>query len=234
MATNIIAKCNDALWDKTFAYGLASYTQSNCQVTLTDDGYRIYRPANLVYPDCGNTVWGGLVLKPFNADSNALQKNHSYILRFELKGKTSNNVSDIYFTNQAGWGGGGLDPQPTNVQYTPIGTNWTSDEWVTFQYRFTITDDIYKVCTRTYSIFVEGETYLSYRDFKFGFGYTSTGEMGTDLYLRNFKLYDITTPSASHHVTKQGLVTADNFTENPGNASLKYDGDNYANQFYEL
>ena len=34
--------------------------------------------------------------------------------------------------------------------------------------------------------------YLSYRDFFFGFTYRSTGIMGTELYIRNIRMYDVT------------------------------------------
>lgn len=231
---NIISKCNDALWNKTFTDGLSAFTQSNCQVTLTDTGYRIYRPPNLTVSGNGNTMWGGFVFKPFNANSNALVKSHTYIVAFEVKGKTSNAVSDIGWHNNVGWDGGGLTPSPSNVVITSIGANWTSDDWFPFQYRFTINDDIYKVCTSSYSSFVAGTTYLSYRDFKFGFGYTDTGSMGTDLYLKNFKLYDITTKTNSINISKQGVFQAGNFTENVGNASIKVDNDFYGSRFYEI
>lgn len=234
MSHNIIEKCNDALWNKTFGNGLSKYTQTNCQVTLTDTGYRIYRPPNLVRPDAGNTMWGGLILQPLYSETNALQKDHSYVIRFELKGQTSNSVSSVYWSNNAGWSGGGLNPNPTNIVQTAIPANWVSTEWVTYQYRFSIPDDIYKVCTQSYSSFVEGNTYPSYRDFKFGFDYTNTGELGTDLYLRNFKLYDITTITKQIDITKCGVTNSGNFTENTGNVSLKSDGDCYANQFYEI
>jgi hypothetical protein len=43
---NIAPLINQAIAQKTFSNGLFSYTQGNCQVTLTDRGYRIYRSPN--------------------------------------------------------------------------------------------------------------------------------------------------------------------------------------------
>ena len=54
--------------------GLSSYTQSNCSVSLTASGYRIYRPPDKNPTDHGNTMWGGLKLLNSNQD-NSLQNN---------------------------------------------------------------------------------------------------------------------------------------------------------------
>lgn len=234
MPINIIEKTNIAAMNKTFTDGLASYTQANCQVTLTDQGYRIYRPPNKNPTNDGNTMWGGLVLKPFNADANALVKNHSYVVKFEVKGKTSNAVSDVFWSNNAGWGGGGLSPTPSNISYTSFPANFQSDIWVPFSYYFYIPDDIVKTCTSSYSSFVKGTQYISYRDFKFGFVYTDTGSMGTDLYLRNFRIYDITSKPESLKISKSGIINSSNFIEEVGKASITIDSDVYSNSIIEI
>lgn len=232
---NILPLTNEAIYKKTWGAGLTSYTQSNCQVSLTDDGYRIYRPPNLTVANNGNTMWGGLVIRPFNENANALIKGHTYIIKFEVKGKSSNGVSsETYWTNQCGWGGGGLEPQPSNVLYTPLPADFNQETWFSFQYKWTINDDIIKTCTTSYSSFVAGQDYISYRDFKFGFGYTSTGTLGTDLYIRNIRLYDITTKPNHTKALKTGIIIADNFMENDGNISAKVDGDLYSNELIEI
>lgn len=235
MSYNILYKTNEALLNKTFADGLSAYTQSKCSCTLTDDGYRIYRPPNLTVSTDGRVMWGGLVIKPFNVDANALVKGHTYIIKFEYRGQTSNGIStETYWTNQCGWGGGGLEPQPTNVTYTAVPANFQSNKWHAFQYKWTINDDIVKTCTNSYSSFVEGQQYISYRDFKFGFGYTDTGTLGTDLYIRNIRLYDVTNPSNDIKVTKQGITISDNFVEyDEGYVSMKLDNDLYGTEFIE-
>ena len=66
-------------------------------------------------------------------------------------------------------------------------------------------DDLYKVCTSSYSGFVAGNTYLSYNGFKFGFSYSDTGSMGTDLYITNIRIYDITN-NPSFEISKNGII----------------------------
>lgn len=232
---NIIYKINEAVMDKQFVNGLSSFTQSNCQVTLTDDGYRIYRPPNKTYSGDGRTMWGGLVIKPFTNDANAMTKGHSYVIRLDIKGQSS-NIPDTYWSNNCGWEGGsyGLSTNPTNVKRTELPTNWVSNEYVPYQYMFTISDDIMKTCTKSYSSFVEGQQYNTYRDFKFGFTYTDTGTLGSDIYIRNLRLYDVTTPANLIDITNNGIVHAGNFVEAGGGASIKSDGEFYATNFIEI
>ena len=237
MPDNLISKIENALLEGQFKDGLSSYTQSNCQVSITSDKtYKIYRPPNKNPSTDGNTMWGGLIIKPIIANPDSLQKGHKYILKFEVKGKTSNSVSDILWSNNAGWSGGGLNPNPSNVRkYPDFGSDWISDYWTPFEYYFEINDDVYKVCTSSYSSFVAGQTYPSYRDFKFGFGYTDTGDMGTELYLRNFRMYDVTTKPNSTHIEKEGVVDTSNFVEIiDNNASIRMDGEVYTNELIEL
>jgi len=186
---NMIADANHAIAEQKWAGSIRDrYGQANCTATLTEDGYRIYRPANLA---ANNSQWGGIKICP-NYNRDVLKKGHKYIMLYDVKGKTSNTPSYIGWSNNMGWGGGGLTPQPSNVSRTTIPADFNSDEWVTFWYKWDLNDDVRKVCTESYASFVEGETYLSYRDFYVGWGYTATGEMGTDLYFRNLRLYDIT------------------------------------------
>lgn len=200
---NLIYKVECALLDKSYRDGLSNYTQPNCQVTLTDNGFRIYRPPNLTTSANGNTMWGGLRLQPHYAKSGGvLFKGHTYIILFDVKGQSSNGLSG-HFTNQMGWGGGGLDPSPSNVVQNGLPSNFNGS--MTYYYRFTINDNVYKTCTTSYSSFTAGNTYLSYKDFAWGFQYTSTGSLGTDLYLTNFRMYDITS-NPTMNFSKSGVV----------------------------
>lgn len=216
MSINKLMATNNALATKTWGNGLHSYTQSNCQVTLTDKGLRIYRPPNLTPSANGNTMWGGLILQPFEIDSNFLVKGRTYILLFHVKGKTSGAVTDVYWSNEAGWSGAsrGLGTNPTNVStnQSSFGANFNGDG--DFYYRFTVSDDVWKTCTKSYSSFVAGTSYNTYRDFKFGFTYADTGAWGTDLYITNFRCYDITSASTDTvRVEKSGIVMAQNLSE---------------------
>ncbi len=186
---NIAQETNNAIINRLFTNGLSSYTQSNCQVSLTTRGYRIYRPPNLIYPDCGNTVWGGLKVNLFNIDPNILQKGCKYRISFIIEGQSSNGIGAMYFSNQMGWGGGGLTSVSAS-KYSTLPSNFQGRKEI--YATFNITDDIWKVCTTTYSVFVAGTSYNCYRDLCWGFQYTSTGSLGTDLYVTNFKIQDIT------------------------------------------
>lgn len=211
---NLMFDTNNAIYLKSYQDGLSSYTQSNCQVTLTDNGYRIYRPPNLTTANNGNTMYGGLKIinsystslsHTFNDTDNRfnLQKGHTYIICFNVRGQSSNAFSSFGWTNQMGWGGGGLSPTPSNVQNCSIPSNFEGEKecW----HKFTINDDISKICTTTYSYATQGNEYLSYTHFAVGFSYTSTGSLGTDLYITNLRMYDITS-LASLSITRTGIL----------------------------
>ena len=229
---NLLELTEYSLRKKEWGYGLGAFTQSNCSCTLTDDGYRIYRTPNVNPTDNGQTMWGGLVIHPFDIAANILQKNHRYVIMFHVKGKSSNSVSDVSWSNLVGWGGGGLSPLPTinkNTMNLPANFNGETD----VLYDFTINDDIYKVCTSSYSSFVAGNTYLSYNGFKFGFEYTNTGEWGTDLYITNIRMYDITNYTPSVNLAKSGILGISALNEIDGNARINKYSEALSERFIE-
>jgi len=232
MSENLAYEVNMNIINKKMANPLSSYTQSNCQVSLTDDGYHIYRPPNKNPTNDGNTMWGGFVMRFYEPP---FIKGHRYVVQFETKGQTSNKPSDIYWTNLAGWGGGGLQPTPTDVVIKNIDANFNSQEWTIISYTWTINDDVYKTCTSSYSSFVQGTVYPSYRDFKWGFGYTDTGTLGTDLYIKNVRMYDLTTASQID-IKKTGVIEAGSFWEtlSKQDAAFHHDGEITSNCFYEI
>lgn len=230
---NLLQPIEIALRNKTFENGLLSYTQSNCQVTLTDKGYRIYRPPNLTLSEVGQTVWGGLKIQPHEIDSNILIQGHTYIILFDVEGQTS-NYPDIGWSNNMGYGGHDLMPNPSDVEYVGVPSNFSGK--MNVKYRFTINDSIYKTCTYSYSYFVEGEQYLSYKDFYFKFEYQDTGSLGTDLYITNIQMYDITT-NKNIEINKKGIIACGDFNEyNPRDISSSVHIGNYtlANKFIEI
>lgn len=210
---NLIYKTEENRLLKQFGNGLSSYTQPHCQVTLTNDGYRIYRTPNKTVSGDGSVMWGGLVLNPIAAGVCTFIKGHTYIIAFHVKGKSSMGASDCGWSNLVGWGGGGLTPSPSDVKsYNPVGNNFDGEG--DFWYKWTMNDDLYKVCTSSYSSFVEGNTYLSYNGFKFGFPYQNTGSMGTDLYITNIRMYDIT-DNPDFDISKNGVISGVQLTEGP-------------------
>ena len=234
---NMMWYINNAIIDKTFANGLTSYTQTNCQVTLTDDGYRVYRPPNIVHDSSTmHNMWGGLKININNANHKdhvreTLQTGHKYIILYDVKGQTSKAQTSIGWTNLMGWGGGGLNPAPTNVQYRAIPANFESDEWQTFFYKWDLTDDVYKVCTQSYSSFVQGNTYLSYADFQIGWTYEDTGTLGTDVYIKNIRMYDIT-DETKPKLMKTGVFNIDGIHES--NKTKIRQNEIEANSFIEI
>lgn len=226
---------NDRIFRKSTGNGVSSYTQADCQVTMTDKGLRIYRPANVKPQTSGgtNSMWGGMKLcfldlgritstSYTNTTTNAsatynksdfFEKGKRYRISFHVSGYTNNAISSIGFTNNMGWGGGGLDPSPSDVIYKMVPTNFgissstaVGDEMDCF-YEFTINDDVYKTCTTAYSSFVKGNIYPSYRDFQFGFGYTETGANGTELYITNIQCTEIPTTEKSDTGTLTKTIT---------------------------
>ena len=214
LSNNMLTLENNGITTKKWLGGLSRYTQANCQCTLEDDGYKIYRPANQNNSSNGgsNNMWGGFVLDNTN-NRYGFVDGHTYIIEFDIKGQSSAAASDVSWNNMVGWSGGGLIPAPTNVvNSNPVTANFDSQEWHHFYYKWTISDGVYKVCTSAYSSYVQGNTYLSYKEFKYGFGYTNTGTLGTELYIRNLRMYDITT-NKEINIKKTGITEAINFVE---------------------
>lgn len=232
---NLLQAIENARARKTFASGLGSYTQANCQVTLTDNGLRIYRPPNLIHDSSTmHNMWGGMKLVPYNiANKDVLIQGHTYIVKFHVRGQSTNAATTVGFTNNMGWSGGGLVPAPSNVsyQYTPANFNGEMDCF----YKFTCNDSIWKTCTTSYSSFVAGTSYQSYRDFQFGFNYNNTGALGTDLYITNIRMYDLTNGGQNISVLKNGIIKSI-MNENSDYKTAKFskDGDIISNEFYEL
>lgn len=229
---NLFSKIENARASKTFTNGLSSYTQPKCEVTLTDKGLRIYRPPNLVHDSSTmHNMWGGMRLVPYSQDNkDVLIKGHTYIVKFHVEGQSTNAATTVGWSNNMGWGGGGLNPAPSNVAYayTPANFNGKMDCF----YKFTVNDDVYKTCTSSYSSFVSGTTYLSYRDFQFGFGYENTGTLGTDLYITNIRMYDLTNGGQKISIKPTGIVNG--ILNESNRASFSKDGDILAVEFNEI
>ena len=234
---NIIQEANLQLINKKWGPPLWYYNQANCQCTLTDNGYRIYRPPNITYNSSDNTtrtMWGGFILQFPNPP---LIEGHSYEIIFDITGKTTQIPSSVYWNNNAGWGGGsyGLSTDITDVSIKNIPANFNSTEWVPVSYRWKVNGPIYKTCTTSYSSFVAGTTYSVWRDFKYGFDYQNTGALGTDLYIKNLRMYDLTI-AKQIDITKHGIINADSFVETPSkqDVAFHHSGEITSNQFYEI
>lgn len=201
---NYAYEINNQLEKKQFGNGLSSYEQTHCKVTLTDDGIRIFRTPNLIYSSAGNVMWGGLKLQ---FPEGTFFKGRKYKLSFKAKGKTSFGIGKPYLTPQMGWTAGGLT-QLDCMSAVVIPSNFNSDSYKEFYAIFDLSNfNVYQTATKTQSIFVEGNVYNCCRDLALGFGYADTGELGTDIYIRDIELIDITDSDNSHINKKSQLVT---------------------------
>lgn len=229
--TNLAFEMNtDIMKDSFNSNMLYRYTQANCQVTATDQGVRIYRPPNLTPSDDGNTMWGGLYIR--NTDNRLnLQKGHTYLLAMTISGK-SNNIGGFEFANLLGWGGGGLQAQPTIIYTHPLPEDFQEENHNVWRV-WTINDDVWKTCTSSYSGFVKGHTYVSYRDLAYRFTYTSTGAMGTDIYVNNIRLFDITDLDL-RNITKAGIANFTDFVEDAGISSINMNYEFFTNRVNEI
>ena len=206
---NIADGVNQSFINLTYKNGLSSYTQANCTATVTGQGLLIHRPADFD-GSSNHSTWGGFVLDNTN-NRFGLIEGHTYIIKVHIVGSTSNRASDIYWTNNVGWGGGGLSPVPTNVDYLTIPANFEGE--MDCYYKWTC-DTIYKTCTTSYAnYFVSGTEYLSYKGFKIGWSYTATGTLGTDIYFSNIRLYDITNGTNPIQITKDGILKCEDLVQ---------------------
>ena len=241
LGSNILAQVELSRINLQFANGLNKYTQTNCQVTLTEDGYHIYRPPNLTTANNGNTMWGGLLINnqttrtiaPYNASRDNiwnLQKNHIYMFAFHAKGQSSNSPSLVVESNM-GWDRiAGVGPNPTYLARNTIPANFNGEQdcYIIFK----IEDDIIKVATENKSSYVQGNSYLSYRELCLNYGYTATGALGTDLYLTGFRLYDITNYMAEF--TKMGQMKFFNFIEQTNQCKIRKGSELISTEFIEF
>lgn len=223
--------------------GLGRYQQANNTTTLTEDGLRIYRPPNLTQANDGKTMWGGMKLINQSTDSIhsynsaidniwGLQKNHTYLWAFHVKGQSSQASESITINHNMGNGvSNGVGPIPTILggdRTVPANFQGEKDCYLIF----TIADDLVKICTKTGSGFTAEQSYLSYRHLQFYWGYGNTGELGTDIYVTNIRLYDITNHMAEF--TKMGQAKFFDFIEQMNKCQVRKNSELLATEFIEL
>lgn len=207
---NLLFNIDSHIVMRVWKPGLSRFEQENCKCSLTSQGFRIFRPSGLTVDTNGHTMFGGLVLHPFELDSNILQEGHTYVIMLDVKGYTS-NVPLCYWSNNVGWEAPELLPDLTGaITNNAIGREFSSINYVTYRYEFAVNDSLYKKCEKSYQNFIEGEYYLSYRDFFFGFTYESTGPQGTELYIRNIRMYDITKDEMIEEIAQRKMMAASN------------------------
>ena len=201
---NIFTPVEAARLNNLFTNGLSRYTQANMQITLENGLYHVYSAPNLNTTDNGKTMWGGLRINNTGVTgTQLLTKGHTYIIKFHVSGKCSRSPEKFRWSYEMGWeGDAALAPNPTNVTSDFI-PNPFQGEKECF-YKFTVSDDIYKTCSKSFSSYVAGNSYLSYSHFCFNYPYGNTGELGVDLYLSDFRMYDLTNSTEKPQILKNG------------------------------
>lgn len=220
--SNIMEDVQQAIDDKVFKNGLWGFQQASCVCTITENGFRIQRDDNLIYSSTNKVMWGGLIAT-FTPEQ--IKANRKYLLTFQCRGKSSNNM-EIYFAQQAGWAAkGGLNSiTPTSMRVH--GENFNSNDWVDCWAIFNTGDDLFKVATKTESDVVSGTAYFRCTELKIGYAYQDTGELGTDILINNVKLIDIT-DEIKIGIDKKSQLLCDGINEIAGGImSLKLDNGN--------
>ena len=185
--------------------GLGTYQQGNLTVTMTSQGIRIYSEPNRdgrAQEGSEWNTWGGFCWSPMK-QYRCLIKGHHYRLSWHVSGQSSRPMNSVYWSNQIGWGQY-PDAEPT-VHKTVLHLADFQGEMDCF-YDFTIEDDIFKTTgSDVHSGFEPNTSYLAYSAFKIGYEYGFTGTLGTDIYITNLKLYDLTSGKV-YSVGHNGMI----------------------------
>ncbi len=168
--------------------GISYYTQPQCKVFAVKasrffDKYSvcIKRTPNLIYPDVGTVMWGGLRLYPPEA---AKQEGKTYKITYWCKGQSTMTCKH-YFAYEIGWSsmGVGLTNHGLigNIERLEAGT--IQDEWVQKTNYYTVSN--------RFQLGSDGTTYDTYYQMKIGYNYGSTGSLGTTLFISDLVIEEI-------------------------------------------
>ena len=232
---NIFTPVETARINNSFTNGLSNYTQANMTVTLENGLYHMYSAPNLTTASNGNTMWGGLkIVNKSVTGTQLLTEGHTYVIKFHVNGKCSRSPEGFHWSYNMGWeGDSALKATPSNVvkNFPP---NPFNGEMECF-YKFTVSDSLYKTCATSFSSFVAGTKYLSYREFIFNYNYGNTGNLGVDLYLSDFRMYDLTNNTEKPLIIKTGVVKGNVYQNAETNkVSICRDTDIICKDFYEI
>lgn len=195
----------DANYPNPNLSGLGAYTQGNLQVTDTAQGIRIYSEPNRdgrAQEGSEWNTWGGLCISPM-MNSNCLVKGHRYVVSFHIKGQSSGAMDSVYWSNQIGWRQY-PDAEPTYNKIVVHGADFQGEMDCFID--FTINDDVWKTTgSDVHSGFEPNTTYLAYAALKIGYDYRETGPLGTDIYITNLSMIDVTS-GEKYNITKDGII----------------------------
>jgi hypothetical protein len=140
-------------------------------------------------------------------------------------GGSSTSILPIGWT---GWGSGssaGVNNQAVVLKNTcNIPPGFVGSRKCEFVFTIPSNDVLYKTATVTTGPVVAGQEYLSYGEFSSTWTYSTTGEEGTDIYITNFKMVDITDMSQPK-VMATAIFEGDYFNETYNSASFSKYGE---------
>lgn len=186
---NILAKYGQTQFETGQFGGIwGSCQQPNCSVYIVPKHFRknkysyyIKRTPNITGSGSQTQNWGGLQLT--FPDDNTWEEGQTYRLSFYYTGYSYNNV-EVYFAYNIGW-------FTQDVGLSALGLNTIThsftdeDGWQYYEQEFTIPQGyIHQTGT-------DGNTYYCMRQLKIGYGYTTTNEYGTRLYINDLKIEKI-------------------------------------------
>ena len=186
---NILTKYGPTQFDSGEFGGIwGKYEQTNCSVYIVPKHFRrnqysyyIKRKPNITGSGSETQNWGGVKLS--FPDDNTWEEGQTYRLSFQYTGYSYNDV-EIYFAYDIN--NTTMDVGLTKLDLDYITHSFTDEDgWQYYEQEFTIPEGfIHQVGT-------DDNTYYCMRQLKIGYGYTTTNEYGTRLYINDLKIEKI-------------------------------------------
>ena len=174
---------------------------------LIDGKVHLWRSPNNT--NSGNSAgnYTGFVVRNLK---DLLEKDHVYLFSFDIEGFNDSpenaNASLVY---TIGWGGCG------GLKYYTVSSHlahFDGKEKLFFLYDLR-GKELWQAATKTEGSIVAGTYYPIYNNFFFRFNYSQTGEKGTDVYISNISMQDIT-DNINVNIDKKYIINGCDFEEN--------------------
>lgn len=199
------------------------------KVELIDGKVHIWRSPNNTNTGNSSGNYTGFAVGDLK---DILEKDHIYLFSFDIEGVNDSpdnaNASLVY---TIGWGGcGGLDyySVPSYLAH------FNGKEKIYFLYDLR-GKELWQAATKTEGSVVAGTYYPIYNNFFFRFNYSTTGEKGTDVYISNISMQDITN-NTTVNINKKYIINGCNFEEKDSLEKINIDKNNQVliNQIIEI
>lgn len=198
---NILGPLSDAMKSGTTPPSnmWRAYDQGKCKCTYVagEKAFRVVRDKNLVYPASGHVQWGGFIVS-FNDDVGGckqyepLKPNTCYLMSVMVKGKSDNVSENPYLSIDAGYTSkGGMETCGGSTNGL-VPANFNSSTYVRKLAVMTTDNKSFWKFGNGQQSMPTTTRYYCAREIKFvGWGYTSTGANGTDVYIKDPEMFEI-------------------------------------------